>query len=184
MNLILGRINIITGVRDVGKTSFCLDLIEKMKNKNILVDGLISPGKFVGNKKVGIDVRRISNGISTKLAVYSPGWDSEKPKRVWKINKEAIEWGNHAIENIKPCDVFIIDEMGFLEFEKKMGWISAFQFLEKNIFKIAFIVVRPELVESALCKWKGSKVIKLTPSDNRKEIEKSILYQIEKMSAK
>jgi nucleoside-triphosphatase THEP1 len=184
MDLTLGRINIITGMRGIGKSSFCLSLVNKMEDMNISVAGLISPGRFVENKKIGIDVRNILDGDTNNLAEYAPGWDPERPKRMWKMNEEAISWGNLVLDNLDPCDVLIIDELGFLEFEKNLGWTKAFQLLNKDIFTLAFVVVRPKLVKYALGLWKESKIIKLTSEDERKKIEKSILDQLERIVAR
>jgi nucleoside-triphosphatase THEP1 len=178
MNVTLERINIISGKRGVGKSIFCLDLVRKLECKNISVSGIISPGKFLGKKKIGILAKNISNGITTKFADYLPGWDHEKPQREWKINEDAIHWGNSILENIESCEVLIIDELGFLEFEKNMGWIKAFQVLEKDIYKIAFIIVRPELVESAMDLWTECKIIEFAPNDDRKAILKSVIDQV------
>jgi len=179
MNIELDKINIIIGERDVGKTTLCFYLIEKLKCLKYSVAGIISPGRYHDDVKVGINALNIKNGENVKLADYSPGWDIENPLRIWKMNSDAIPWGNDVLNKSIPCDVLIIDEIGYLEFEKGSGWNKSFEILEEKGFKIAFVVVRISLVEAARLHWEKAQILKLENGENIELVSKNILNQIE-----
>ena len=179
MKVELGKINLITGERDVGKTILCSNLIEKLKIKGYSVAGIISPGRYHDNVKVGITALNIKNGENIKLAYYSPGWDIENRLRVWKMNSDAILWGNDVLIKSIPCDVLILDEIGYLEFEKNSGWNKSFEILEEKSFKIAFVVVRIDLIEAALSHWDKAQILKIENGENVDLVSKKILHQIE-----
>ncbi len=175
----LGEINLIIGERDVGKTILCSNLIENLKFKGYSVAGIISPGIYHDGMKVGITAMNIKSGEQVKLADYSPGWDIENSLRVWRIISDAISWGNDVLNKSIPCDVLIIDEIGYLEFEKNNGWNKSFEILEKNGFKIAFVVVRKCFVESALLHWGKAQIIKIENVEKVDLVSENILHQIE-----
>ena len=179
MKIELGKINLITGERDVSKTILCSNLIEKLKIKEYSVAGIISPGRYHDNVKVGITALNIKSGEDIKLADYSPGWDIENPLRIWKMNSDAIPWGNDVLKKSIPCDVLIIDEVGYLEFEKNSGWDKSFEILEEKGFKIAFIVVRIDLIEAALSRWEKAQILEIENGENVDLISKIILNQID-----
>ena len=179
MKIELGKINLITGERGVGKTILCSTLIEKMKIKEYSVAGIISPGLYHNDVKVGIEAINIKSGENVKLADYSPGWDIENPLRIWKINSDAIPWGNDVLNKSIPCDVLIIDEIGYLEFEKDCGWNKSFEILEEKGFRIAFVVVRISLMETARSHWEKAHILKIEDWENIDLVSKNILNQIE-----
>ena len=178
MKIEFGKINLISGERDVGKTILCSKITEKLKNLRYSVAGIISPGIYRDNVKIGISALDIKSGREVRLADFSPGWDKENPNRVWKINAAAIPWGNHVLNKSVPCDILIIDEIGYLELDKKGGWKKSFEILDGKLFKMAFIVIRRELVEVALSHWENAQVLILESTEDVDFISKEILNQI------
>ncbi len=179
MKIALGEINLITGERDVGKTILCSKVMEELINLGYSVAGIVSPGIYRDNVKIGIRALDIKSGREVKLADFSPGWDKEKPNRIWKMNSSATPWGNHVLNKSAPCDILIIDEIGYLELEKNGGWKKAFEILEGKLFKMAFIVIRKELVEVALSHWGNAQVLILESTEDVDFISKEILHQVE-----
>ena len=173
----MNRIHIICGERNTGKTSICQKLAEIFKKSGNSVKGIISPGVYKYNKKVAIDAVDIATGKVIKLADYIPGWDPKKPISEWKVNKDAILWGNSVLKNSIPCDVLIIDEIGYLEFEKKDGWLEAFIVLETNQYKVSFIVVRNSLVKEALLRWPEAKIMRVKDYLKNKSIVNELVHQ-------
>ena len=47
-----------------------------------------------------------------------------------------------------PCDVLFIDELGPLEFDKGEGYTEAFPVLKSGAYGQAYVVIRPECLES------------------------------------
>lgn len=179
MEKIIGKVNIISGEREVGKTYFCSKLVEKLKLKGFSAAGIISPGIYHNNKKIGIASVNIKTGDKVKLADYSPGWDNEKPLRMWKINDDAIYWGNKVLSKSIPCDVLIIDELGFLELEENNGWDTSFEIINGNGYKIAFLVIRNDLLFAASLIWENSQIITIENGENIDLVLEKIINQIE-----
>jgi len=179
MKIELGKINLIIGERDVGKTILCSNLIENLKFMGYSVAGIISPGLYHNDVKVGINALNIKSGENIKLADYSPGWDIENPLRIWKMNSDAIPWGNDVLKKSIPCDVLIIDEIGYLEFEKNCGWNKSFKILDDNGFKIAFVVVRINLLKAARSHWDKAQILQIENGENIDLVSKNLLPQIE-----
>jgi len=143
------------------------------------VAGIISPGIYHDGVKVGINALDIRSGENVKLADYSPGWDIENPLRIWKMNSDAIPWGNDVLSKSIPCDVLVIDEIGYLEFEKNCGWNKSFKILGTEGFKIAFVVVRKDLMEVAHSHWEKANTLEMKNGENIDLVSKNILHQIE-----
>ena len=114
------------------------------------------------------------------LAVYSPGWDTEKPERKWKFNRVAINWGNNILRKSVPTDLLIIDEIGYLELEKGEGWNECFNVLESTQYQLALVVIRPELLTLASKRYERISVFTLQKY-NRKEIENKIIDKLNRL---
>ena len=153
------RIYIITGEARSGKTLLISNLISELRKIKVKISGVYSPARFEGNEKTGIYLVDISSRNMKLLANYQPGWDPKNPKREWKMDPEVLKWGNKVIRESVPTSVLLIDELGFMEFEKNQGWISAFDILENEDFKLAIVVVRTGLLNLAFAKWESAKVI-------------------------
>jgi nucleoside-triphosphatase THEP1 len=123
-------------------------------------------------------VQDLSSKKEKLLAEYQPGWDPEKPERKWKMDFEVLEWGNQIIKSSIPTSVLIIDELGYLELEKKEGWVEAFKILDHGLYDSAVLVIRSELIDLALKHWQNATVISMeNPSkldDLFNQIEDSI----------
>ena len=149
------NIFIITGEVRSGKTLTISKVIDEINKLGIKITGVYSPARFENEEKTGIYLVDISSGEKRLLAKYQPGWDPENPKREWKMDLGVLQWGNEVIQNSMPTSVLIIDELGFLEFEKNSGWISSFEILKNGDYKVAIIVVRNGLLKQALEKWEN-----------------------------
>jgi nucleoside-triphosphatase THEP1 len=153
------KIFIVTGETRSGKTLLISRVISEINLRKVKVSGVFSPARFEGELKTGIYLVDISSQEKRLLANYKPGWDAENPKREWMMNPEVLQWGNTIIRDSLPTSVLIIDELGFLEFEKNQGWVSAFKILDEGEYNIAIIVVRIGLLRQALNKWKSAEII-------------------------
>ena len=153
------KIFIITGEIKTGKTLLISNVVTALRKSNVKVTGVYSPAKFEGEVKTGIYLMDISSQEKKLLANYQPGWDPENPKREWKMDPEVLQWGHEVIRESVPTSILIIDELGFLEFEKNQGWTTAFDILENGDYKLAIVVVRIGLLKQAMAKWESAKVI-------------------------
>jgi nucleoside-triphosphatase THEP1 len=174
------NIFIITGEVRTGKTLLISNVISSLLKSKVKVAGVYSPARFDGDVKTGIYLVDISSQVKRLLADYQPGWDPENLKREWKMDPEVLSWGNEVLQNSLPTEVLIIDELGFLEFEKKQGWMSAFEIMEGNDFKIAIVVVRTGLLENARAKWTGAKIVYM---ENPSQIKVNTEFLIDQVYA-
>ncbi len=45
-----------------------------------------------------------------------------------------LAWGNQVLRDSIPTDLLIVDEIGPLEFNQAIGWVSAFDVLARSLF--------------------------------------------------
>jgi len=51
--------------------------------------------------------------------------------------------------------LLIVDELGPLEFIHAKGWLSGLVALDSFRYRLALVVIRPELMEAAQTRWPG-----------------------------
>ncbi len=136
---------IVSGPRGSGKTTACLRLIERARQRGLNCAGLISPARFQAGRKVGIDVLDVRSGERRALAEADqlPGG---LRTLAFRFDPSAVVWGADHLNTACPCDVLVVDELGPLELERGQGWVNALDVLRDGQFRLAVIVVRPELV--------------------------------------
>lgn len=179
-DLLTPPICILSGEENIGKSTLCRHIIEYVNSRNITVSGIRSELEIVNNQRIGINSFNIKTGEMMNLAVYSPGWDKEKPERKWKFNRVAINWGNNILRKSVPTDLLIIDEIGYLELEKGEGWNECFNVLESNQYQLALVVIRPELLTLASKRYEKISVFTLQKY-NRKEIENKLIDKLNRL---
>ena len=163
------EITILTGKKDEGKTSLIRRLIAALQADGKSIGGVLSPGVYKNGKKIAIEVENLRNEERKTLATYSPGWDVEAPLREWRFIDEALTWGNEVIMNeATPCEVLIIDEIGYLELEKNQGWIAIYDTIRQGEFDQAYVVVRESLLEPAAARWPDARIIHLSAINDQK----------------
>jgi nucleoside-triphosphatase THEP1 len=154
------------------------NLLSEINKLDTKATGVYSPARFENGLKTGIYVVDISSQLKELMAIHQPGWDPENPKREWKMDPEVLKRGDAFIRMSVPTTVLIIDELGFLEFEKNSGWVSAFEILEKGDFEIAIVVVRSGLIDQAVAIWKNAQVISIKQPSQVNELTNHLINQI------
>jgi nucleoside-triphosphatase THEP1 len=140
---------LVTGWRQAGKTSFCRRMAESAREAGWSVGGLLSPAGFQDGAKNTIWVQDIQSGDRRQLAVAAGQGGFDLLLGDWFFSRSALAWGDSILQAIAPCDLLIIDELGPLEFVLLLGWMAAFEVLSRSRFRLALVVVRPELAETA-----------------------------------
>jgi len=160
-----GKIIIVSGWRMIGKTTFCKSVIDQARDKGFSVCGLLSLARFNDGKKVGIDVQDLSTQEIFPLAEFNQGQESSIKTRAWVFDQERVSWGNQVLKNISPCDLLVIDELGPIEFYRQKGWTAGFDALDTHCYKLALVVIRPELIDEAKQKWPDTDIIQINSID-------------------
>lgn len=141
---------IVTGARGSGKTIFCQEMLQRARLIGWDTAGLLSPAVFNNGIKESIWAEEIRSGEKRLLAAVHPQTETDLAFGDWNFNRKSLEWGNRVLRSSIPCDLLVIDELGPLEFNLSMGWVSAFEVIKTAQFRLALVVIRPELIKPAL----------------------------------
>ena len=143
------HIVVISGPAGCCKTALCLRVAEAARARGLLVRGIVSPPRLVGEVKTGIDVLDLHSGERRPLA--ESGVETNGPATTkWRFDAEALAWGTEVLHRSVPCDLLVIDELGPLELLHGAGWAGAVDLLRTGGYRWALVVVRPRLVERFL----------------------------------
>jgi len=142
-----GTILVVTGGREVGKTTFCRQVIERYRGAGKTVSGLLSPGRFIDGKKTGIFAIALETNEQRLLASLVAGEIDGMRQGHWSFDAKVVEWGNQQLKEAVEADLLVIDELGPLEFQRRMGWVAAFDRLKSKKFGLALVVIRPECLD-------------------------------------
>jgi len=160
------RIVLLTGDKGSGKTTACRHLVEQARGLGLACAGIVSPARFEGGVKVGIDVLDVRTGERRALAAVDtahvasepPGRDALSgadglpgPIRLGphRFDEAAVARARDLLDTACPCDVLVVDEIGPLEIERGEGWANALGVLREGDYRLAVAVVRPRLLEAA-----------------------------------
>lgn len=161
MNEDTRNIWLITGPREVGKTRFCSHLIAEAQIKDLNVTGLLCPPKFQENQKKAIEIEDLSTGEHYTLARLRNADDQGLMTKRWVFDLEVMNWGNDVLQKAVPCDVLMVDELGPLELKRGEGWQKGLTAIDSGRYKVAVVIVRPELIAIALERWPNAHVLEI-----------------------
>lgn len=139
------HISLITGARQVGKTTLCQRLVEDLRAEGITCSGLVTRH----TDEHMLEVTELRSGESYPLTLP---FDSDQGIALgrFRMDPTAIERGLCALKASFPTDVFVLDEIGPLELVHRQGWYGALQWLCEASYAMAYVVVRPELLSLAI----------------------------------
>jgi nucleoside-triphosphatase THEP1 len=151
----------VTGPRQAGKTAFCQGMAEAARQADWQVTGLLSPAQIEQGVKTGIRVENIQTGDTRQLASITRQSQEDLVFGHWYFNQQVLTWGNHVLENNPPCDLLILDELGPLELTRQVGWQAALNVIRRGEYRLALVVIRPELQDLARSLFDFSEIIEI-----------------------
>lgn len=157
-----GELFIVTGGREAGKTSFCLELARQASARGIAVAGLVSPAEFEGRKKKGIDLLNLATHERRRLAVRWQRSVNEPVSSRWLFDTSVLEWGNAILRSIEEEQLVILDELGPLEISKRRGLAQGLELVGARSYALASVVIRPSLLAKAKNLWPWAEVFTVT----------------------
>lgn len=142
----------------------CVQLADLARQRALNCAGVISPARFEGGVKVGIDVLDVRTGQRRPLAEAGGAGGSPTELRTprYRFDADAVAWGGEVLNAACPCDVLIVDELGPLELERGQGWANALDILRDGPFGMAVVVVRPGLLDVFRARLAGLMVSVVT----------------------
>ncbi|MCC7205748.1 MAG: hypothetical protein IT323_00485 [Anaerolineae bacterium] len=141
------RITVLTGEKGSGKTTLCQRILEGALQRGLDAAGVLSPARFDGDVKIGIDVLEVRTGERRALAEADDHPGVLRTHR-YRFDPESVLWGAECLAAACPCDVLIVDEIGPLEVERGQGWANALDILRAGRYGLAVVVVRPGLLDA------------------------------------
>jgi nucleoside-triphosphatase len=166
-----GRIILLSGESELGKTTLCLKLADMVKVIPLTVAGAICPPVYEGKTKTGIDVMILKSGEKRQLAQLNSGKSEGLNTRKWQFDEAVTEWGNQELAKATPCDILIVDELGPLEFERGLGFINGFTAINSRDYTAALVVIRPSLLSSAIKRWPDANTISVESETRESLVE-------------
>ncbi len=150
---------IVTGLSGAGKTTWCKQIVKITKTNGYKVEGILSPGIFVGKRKTGIEALDIGSGERKQLARLRQGPRSEVSTPRWVFDPQSLEWANQKLQNASESDLLIIDELGPLEFLRNEGLLAGMNKIDRGEFQVACVVIRSSLLQKAIERWPNAHVV-------------------------
>ncbi|MEM5775115.1 MAG: nucleoside-triphosphatase [Anaerolineaceae bacterium] len=175
-----GRVLLITGERNSGKTLLCKRMIEIARRANWQIKGLLSPAILKGDQKTGIGVEDLYTGKRFMLARLPEEADDGAPVRTegWVFDERCVAWCNSVLEQATPCDLLVVDEIGPLELVQNSGWTAAIPAVATEKYHLALLVVRDELLATLQERFPEAVVVRVTPADRIDDLVEKIIGTI------
>ncbi len=166
------KVNIITGAKQSGKTTFLLDKIQELRKDGKIVSGIISRGTFVDNKRHSFFVQDVFTGKEQLLMTTELINGAEKIGKFY-IDQKAFDWGKSILENAinSNAEYIVLDEIGRFELDSK-GWANIIPALLESD-KDLFFVVREEWVSEFIKRFNITNV----NSSNNLQQEKNLFQK-------
>jgi nucleoside-triphosphatase THEP1 len=151
---------IISGEINSGKTTLMKKNVDKEKRKSQGPTGIIAPGIFKQDLKVGFNVEDISSGKIKLLASveekYSVGFSFGR----FNFFKEGFEFAKKALLNFKPKGVVFLDEAGPLELSGK-GYADCLKALLCSNISRLYVSVRKDCLKEFIKTYLSSDKLKV-----------------------
>lgn len=152
---------IVTGSIGSGKTTFCREMVQTAQQAGWDAAGLLSLAEFKEGMKESIWAKDIRSGEKRLLASAHQKAETDLIFGEWYFDQKSIDWGNQVLKSTIPCDLLVIDELGPLEFNLSLGWVSALEVAKTAQFRLALLTIRPGLLELAQGIFKPTQIIHL-----------------------
>ncbi|HDQ34718.1 MAG TPA: DUF2478 domain-containing protein [Chloroflexi bacterium] len=167
------RIVLVTGARQMGKSTLCQRVAETLRAAEVTVSGLLT--RRTGPHDLVVSEMHTGNIYPLTLPYQGAG-DPATP--AFCMDPAAMARSAAALESAFPTQVFFLDELGPLELRRGAGWSNALPLLHTAQYKLAILVIRPELLDVLIARLPAppSAVFPVQP-DNREQLFEALLQQ-------
>ena len=160
-----GRLSLLTGEIGSGKTTWCLNLVDRALDADEPIAGVVCPGVFADGQKVAGDVVTLGDGIRQRLAWRASGDSREAGGLGWHFDLTVMEQVDRHLDALHDKRSILIDEVGPLELLRAQGWQGALRLVDVGRYERAIVVVRPALVGIALERWPWAEVVTVAQAE-------------------
>ena len=177
------RIVILTGQRGAGKSTVCSKTVDKAQARGYTCGGVITlrrttPGRVTDCRDV-LDVR---TGQLRQLTVDAEHDSFAASSTVvqgrFRFDPQTLAWAEDVLAQATPSHLLVVDELGPLEIMRGQGWRKAFDVLRGNDFRLALVVVRPELVDQARRRLPSNPITILTTTPHTRDDLPGVILEI------
>ncbi|MCJ7549057.1 MAG: nucleoside-triphosphatase [Anaerolineae bacterium] len=139
------RIMLVTGERQVGKTTALKRALTTIRQAGVSVSGLLT-------QRTGPHDLEVWELVTESVYRLTDPFDasSASPLVHFNMNAAAMARSARALAGSFPTQVFVLDEMGPLELRHRQGWVDVLTLLAREAYVFAVVVVRPSLVGQAV----------------------------------
>ena len=135
---------LLTGEKQLGKTTVCKGLIKLMRARNLNPTGLLTPAVYDDQgKKSGFNALNIDTGELWHLATTRKELDGPRVG-MYSFDQHALELALEVLRSACnfPKDLLILDEIGPLELKKNRGFAPILNLLPLSSSEHLLLVVR------------------------------------------
>jgi len=147
----MNSIEVISGPIGCGKTTTAVKIVEKARERDIDVAGILAPRRIHDEKVVGYDIVDIATGEKAFwMTVVEDGGDIGR----FRILEQGALLAGRALNRalLQRGGLFVIDEVGRLELtEKGHSWVL--DRIDECKADYMILLVRDELVDAVAEKW-------------------------------
>ncbi|OHD78684.1 MAG: hypothetical protein A3J97_17090 [Spirochaetes bacterium RIFOXYC1_FULL_54_7] len=165
---------LLAGQKGSGKTTVTMNLAKRLGQVGIRVGGVICPGIYEHNRKIGITSHYLASGheeilglevsLAGKPVPEPTGPDTFSYGR-WEFRQSALAAADTAILKDIEASLFVfVDEIGPLELDHGIGMSRTLARLDadKDINTCTIVVcIRQDLSQALTERWPGSPVVEL-----------------------
>lgn len=139
-----GRIGLIVGRPDSGKTTYLDQVVRHARTRGICVGGLLSHGLWEEGLKKGFVLEDAASGARRILAGCRPEGDCTLLYGRFYFSPAAFAWGNAILAESAGIGLVVVDEYGPLE-QQGVGLWPGIQALLNRHTGPLLLTVRPAL---------------------------------------
>jgi len=162
------KIVVLSGESGCGKTTLCAQVVAQAQARGLAVAGVLTPPRLVNGRKVGLDVIDLRTGQRRPLAEAVAATDGPATGS-WHFHAAGLAWGTTILRHATPCDLLIMDELGPLELLRGQGWTVGLDLLHAGRYRLALVVVRPELLPHLQERLDGRELLILTMTEANRD---------------
>ncbi|HNW91341.1 MAG TPA: nucleoside-triphosphatase [bacterium] len=151
-----GRVHIIAGAANAGKTTLLQAVIDELRCRQVPLAGVVSPGLLADGVKTGFAVVNIADGTRAALCRRDgdPAWPGIG---AYRFDPRGLAFGRAALSPaaVAAAAVVAIDEVGRWELDGG-GWAEALTRLTAEYDGVLLLAIRESFVAEIVARWQLS----------------------------